>query len=182
MKRLFPLMTLLALLTLSSYGADTKQVLALYRDGDYLQACKSGLSAYYAGSREAHFAAMVGMACAKSDMINPLGDLQRPLVKTSSMRSTATFFATLLLAKRLLYQHLVDGVPIEGFTLPKYDHVLSIVYDHVSRGDYKTLEHGEMLIVDGQRNIIITLSRGTPPRVLVDEYESGRRIRRHWYQ
>ncbi|WP_345987139.1 hypothetical protein WCX18_08265 [Sulfurimonas sp. HSL1-2] len=182
MKRIIPLMTLLALLTLSGYGADTKQVLALYRDGDYLQACKSGLSAYYAGSREAHFAAMVGMACAKSDMINPLGDLQRPLVTTPSLRSTATFFATLQLAKRLLYQHFVDGLEIKGFTLPKYDHILSIVYDHVSRGDYTTMEHGEMLIVDGQRNIIVSLSRGTPPRVLVDEYEAGQRIRRHWYK
>ncbi|MBD3801279.1 MAG: hypothetical protein IE886_07555 [Campylobacterales bacterium] len=46
------------------------------------------LAAYYAGSHEAHFAAMVGMACAKSDMINPL-------VETPSLRSTATFFATL---------------------------------------------------------------------------------------
>lgn len=44
------------------------------------------------------------------------------------------------------------------------------------------MEDGEVLIVDAERNIIVSLSRGTPPRILVDEYEAGRRIRRHWYQ
>jgi len=176
------LWTLIITVTLPAGAADTQQLLSLYRQGEFARVCKSGIAAYYAGEHDANFAAMVGMACAKSDSINPLGELQRPLVGTPALRSTATFFATLQLAKRLLYQHFVDGVPLEGITLPKYDHILSIVYDHVSRGDYKRMEKGELLIVNGTHNIIVSLSHGTPARLLVDEYESGRRIQRHWYQ
>ena len=51
----------------------TETIVSLYEKGAYAEVCKKGVIQYYQGNDEPHFAAMVGMACAKVDEINPLG-------------------------------------------------------------------------------------------------------------
>lgn len=182
MKRFVLFVTSVLLFASAGEAAQTQRLAALYKKGEFLQVCRSGIREYYAGRQEAPFAAMVGMACAKSDMINPLAELQRHLVDTPVLRSSATFFSTLVLAKRLLYQHFVDGVSLEPFVLPKYEHILSVVYDHVNRGAYKEMDGGMIRIEHGGRNIFVSVSDDEPARILVDEYEGATLLHRHWYQ
>jgi len=160
--------------------ADT--IAKLYRNGDYKRACKEGMRQYYAGKKEEHFAAMVGMACAKTDAINALGTLQRNLVGSAALRGSATYFSTLVLAKRLLYQHFVDGIGVDAYVLPKYDHILSIVFDHVRRGDFKRMGEKMVRIEYGNKTILVSVSDDVPARLLVDEYEGAKLLHRHWYQ
>ena len=171
---------------LALYGAQertqTEEIVALYQAGNYSVVCRKGMLLYYAGNDEPHFAAMVGMACAKVDEINPLGALQRNLVATESLRKTATYFSTLVLEKRLLYQYFIDGLAIDAYVLPKYDHVLSVVYDHIGRGDYKPIGDGMLRIDVGGRSIFVSVSDDDPVRILVDEYEGASLLRRHWFQ
>lgn len=137
---------------------------------------------YYRGNKEAHFAAMVGMACAKTDAINPLGVLQRSLVATPALRSSATYFATLVLAKRLLYQHFIDGIDLGGVVLPKYDHILSTVFDHVARKDFVSMGQEMIRIESNGRSILVSVSDDRPARLLIDEYAGAKLLHRHWYQ
>jgi hypothetical protein len=181
MKRIV-LFLIVPLLAAQAASVDTDAMVALYKKGEYRQVCTKGMLQYYKGYDEPHFAAMVGMACSKVDEINPLGALQRNLVKTPALRSSATYFSTLVLAKRLLYQHFIDGIGIEAYKLPKFDHVLSIVYDHVSRSDYRQLEGGMIRIEEGGRTLFVSASDDDPIRLLVDEYEGAELVRRHWYQ
>ncbi len=164
------------------FGGQTKSVVMLYKKGEYGQVCRKGMRLYYNGSKEPHFAAMVGMACARTDAINPLGVLQRNLVSTPPLRRSATYFSTLVLAKRLLYQHFVDNTPIEQFVLPKYGHILSVVYDHVRRGDFVSMGKGMVRIDDRGRRIFVSVSDDEPPRLLVDEYDGMTLRHRHWFQ
>ena len=163
-------------------STERDRIVSLYKQGEFGQVCKAGMVRYYAGNDEPHFAAMVGMACAKVDEINPLGALQRNLVDTPALRSTATYFSTLVLVKRLLYQHFIDGIALDGYVLPKYDHVLSIVYDHVSRGDFTQMGTGMIRIEAGSRSIFVSASDDDPVRLLVDEYEGAKLLHRHWFQ
>jgi hypothetical protein len=100
------------------------------------------------------------------------------------MRSTASYFSALLLQKRLIYQFMIDGIDLSGFRLPKYDHVLSVVFDKLSKGDYKSLGGvTNMIKIDeGERTIFISISDDKPARVLVDEYKDAKLLKRHWYQ
>jgi len=174
---------LFAVTLLAAENSDTKErFVSLYKQGEFRQVCKEGLNLYYAGHDEPHFAAMVGMACAKVDEINPLGALQRNLVQTPALRSSATYFSTLVLAKRLLYQHFIDGITLEGLVLPKYDHILSIVYDHVSRGDYTQMGRGMLRIEAQGHSIFVSVSDDDPVRLLVDEYDGAKLLHRHWFQ
>lgn len=182
MKHIVPAIILILFSTAIASAATTEEIVSLYKKGEYKQVCKMGMNEYYGGNSEAHFAAMVGMACAKTDMINPLGKLQGRLVSSPALRSTATFFATLLLAKRMLYQHFVDGVPLQGFVLPKYKHILSVVFDHVSRGDFERTETGGIRFTEGNLSVAVSLSEGEKPRLYVDEYEGDVRVAHHWYR
>lgn len=168
--------------TSAAWGTKTEAIVSLYKHGEYKQVCKQGMREYYRGNKEAHFAAMIGMACARSDAINPLGILQRSLVTTPALRGSATYFSTLILAKRLLYQHFIDGIALDAFVLPKYDHVLSIVFDHIARHDFNTIGDGMIRIEEGNRSILVSVSDDRPARLLVDEYSGAKLLRRHWYQ
>lgn len=175
------MLTVLSLLA-AEEGNPKDRIVALYKDGEYKKVCREGMAQYYLGHDEPHFAAMIGMACAKVDEINPLGALQRNLVDTPALRSAATFFSTLVLEKRLLYQHFIDGVAVEGYTLPKYDHILSVVYDHISRGDFVQMGEQMVRIEEGKHNIFVSVSDDDPVRILVDEYEGAKLLHRHWFQ
>jgi len=182
MKHLALYFGILLLFLAEGSAAPTDTMVALYKKGVYEQVCHDGMDLYYQGNKEPHFAAMVGMACAKTDVINPLGVLQRNLVTTPALRSSATYFSTLILAKRLLYQHFIDGISLDGFVLPKYKHVLSVVYDHINRRDFKQMGTGMIRIEHGKRSIFVSVSDDDPARLLVDEYEGAKLLRRHWYQ
>lgn len=170
---------------LSAAASDkkTKEIVDLYQQGEYASVCDLGMQAYFnQNKKEPHFAAMVGIACAKSDMINWLGVLQRHLVDTPALRSTATYFSTLLLDKRLLYQHFVDGVPLEGYRVPVYDHILSVAVDRISRGDYEKDANGTVRMPTEAGSIEIRLSEDQPPKLMLIERNATDVVRSHWYR
>lgn len=140
------------------------------------------MRAYYAKDMDGHFAAMTGMACAKADSINALGSLQRNLVGTTALRSSAVYFSTLILLKRLLYQHFVDGISLQEFQLPKYDHILSVVFHHLKNGTFERLDNRMVRIEEGKRTILVSLSQDPQPKLLIDEYAGAILLKRHWYQ
>lgn len=182
MKQAFITLMLAWIISTPLQAANTGHLVDMYKKGAYKEVCRRGMKAYYNGNKEPHFAAMVGIACAKSDAINPLGSLQRSLVASPALRSSATYFATLLLAKRLLYQHFIDGIDLRDYALPKYDHVLSIVFDHVARNDFTRMGRGMLRIEAGTLRILVSVSDDKPARLLMDEYRGAKLVRRHWYQ
>jgi hypothetical protein len=127
---------------------------------------------------------LVGISCAKVDRINILGMLQRSLVSTESSRENASYFATLILQKRLIYQFMIDDVDISHLTLPSSRHLLSRVFEHLSSKEYTVLSKRPKLIEinDHGRKIIVSISDDEPIKVLIDEYTSSGELKRHWYQ
>lgn len=182
MKQTFLTAFLIVMIMVPLQAAKTDHLVNIYKKGEYKQVCRDGMQSYYRGNKEPHFAAMVGIACAKSDAINPLGSLQRSLVTSPALRSSATYFSTLLLAKRLLYQHFIDGIDLEHYALPKYNHVLSIVFDHVARNDFTRMGKSMIRIEAGKLRILVSVSDDKPARLLMDEYRGAKLVQRHWYQ
>lgn len=182
-------MKIVYVLLLSVFFAQAAEVdfkagpmIQLYKEGNFKRVCKEGMHRYYAGNHEGHFVAMVGMACARTDAINALGILQRNLVQTPALRSSATYFSTLVLAKRLLYQHFIDGVSLEAYTLPAYEHILITLFKHVREGDFEQTTAKMTSMEDGNRTILVTVTDDVPAKLLVDEYEGAVLMQRHWYQ
>lgn len=139
---------------------------------------------YYGGYTDENFVSLVGVSCAKVDRINLLGMLQRSLVGSKSSRENASYFSTLILQKRLIYQFMIDGLDVANLTLPASTHLLSRVFEQLSAGNYKVLSTSPKLVeLDANgRKIILSLSDDEPVKVLIDEYTTGGELERHWYQ
>lgn len=165
-------------------GVDIKPYIDDFKANEYGRVCDKGMKLYYGGYTEENFVSLVGVSCAKVDRINLLGMLQRSLVKTKESRENASYFTTLLLQKRLIYQFMTDDLPLDNLRLPNSSHLLSQVFEHLSSGNYKVLSASPKLVEldDGGHRIILSLSDDNPVKVLIDEYTQSGELKRHWYQ
>lgn len=163
---------------------DIKPFINDFKAEKYAQVCSKGMKAYYGGYTDENFVSLVGVSCAKVDRINLLGMLQRSLVKTKESRENSSYFSTLILQKRLVYQFMVDDLNVEHLKLPSSNHLLSQVFDQLSAGNYKVLSTSPKLVEldDKGRKVILSLSDDVPVKVLIDEYKENGELERHWYQ
>jgi len=150
----------------------------------YDKVCSKGIKLYYGGYTDENFVSLIGVSCSKVDRINILGMLQRSLVETKSSRENSSYFSTLILQKRLVYQFMIDDLDVSNLKLPSSNHILSRVFEQLSRGQYKVLSSSPKLIeinANG-RKLILSLSDDKPQKVLIDEYKETGELERHWYQ
>jgi hypothetical protein len=173
---------LLSLLTLN--GASIDSLIKSFGERDFKTVCKDGMRKYEGGNRDEDFLGMVGVACAEIDYINPLGILQKSLRSTKAGRNNASYFATLILQKKLLYQFMVDDIDLGYLRVPDTNHILSIMFKYLVLKQYKTISESpkSLEIEDGERVIKIYVSNDTPKKVIVDIYKNGNKIGSHWYR
>ena len=150
----------------------------------YNKVCEKGSKVYYGGYTDENFVSLVGISCAKVDRINILGMFQRSLVQTDASRENASYFSTLILQKRLIYQFMIDDLDLSNLKLPSSAHLLSRVFEKLSSTQYKVLSTSPKSIeIDANgRRIILSVSDDSPKRVLIDEYTATGELERHWYQ
>lgn len=150
----------------------------------YAKVCERGLIQYYRGFKDENFTSLVGVACAKIDRINVLGMLQRSQVETKDSRENSSYFSSLILQKRLIYQFMIDNLSLEHLKLPTSSHLLSRVFDKLSANNFTVLSTSPKLIEmdDNGKKIMLSISDDIPIKVLIDEYSLDGELKRHWYQ
>ena len=151
---------------------------------NYKKVCKEGLKKYYGGKEDEMFVAMVGLSCAEVDNINPLGFLQKKLVQSLSARETASYFSSLVLQKRLLYQFMIDDIDMSNLSLPLSEHILSKIFEKISHNEYEIIINSpKMIKIELEsKTLMISISDDEVIKILVDEYVDGDLKIRHWYQ
>ena len=105
--------------------------IADYRAKNYKDVCLKSVVFYTNGEKDENILSLVGDACAKVDYINPLGYIVRGLISTPEFRENGSYFATLLLQKKLIYQFMNDQIDLKNLRLPRSDHILSIVFENL---------------------------------------------------
>jgi len=176
---------LIGLLFLASLEArDITPYIDDFKKKRYDRVCDRGMKAYYGGYTEENFVSLVGVSCAKVDRINLLGMLQRSLVSTKASRENSSYFSTLILQKRLIYQFMIDDIALDDLKLPTSNHLLSRVFTQLSLKNYKVLSAAPKLVEvdDNGRRIILSVSDDEPKKVMIDEYGTKGELKRHWYQ
>lgn len=73
-----------------------------------------------------------------------------------------------------------DAINLKELLLPRTDHVLSRVFEELSKGNYKVVEK-RIEIGTPQMNYLLWLSDDEPKRVYIDEHKEGKLVQRHWY-
>jgi len=169
---------------LSLEARDISSFINDFKAKKYNKVCEKGSKLYYGGYTDENFVSLVGISCAKVDRINILGMLQRSLVNSSSSRENSSYFSSLILQKRLIYQFMIDDLNLAHLKLPASSHLLSRVFEQLSNENYTLLSSSPKLVeinANG-RKFILSVSDDIPKKVLIDEYKSDGALERHWYQ
>lgn len=127
---------------------------------------------------------LYGFACLKSDYIDRLAIPLTSLRSTKTERANASYFATILLQKKLLYHAMIDHIDISHLVLPKTDYVLSKVFDLYVRNEYKKIDDKYYLTSkesDGLLYVLYTQSNGKSYKMVLEERLGGNIIKIHKY-
>jgi len=165
------------MMTTISFSATLGDVIGYYKNSDFQKSCKEGKK-FLSSSNV--IVSMVGDACAKADDINILGDIIKHLNKTAADRTNASYFATLILEKKLIYQFMNDRVDIANLVLPKTSHILSRVFEKLSKKDYK-VDKTKVVIKDGIYKYILFLNDDKPRKLYIFEYKNNKLIKKHLF-
>jgi len=177
MKKLI-LICLFLHVSLFAYTHD--DVMSDYEAKKYKDVCLKSAVFYKNAEKNEHILSVIGDACAKVDYINPLGYIVRGLVSTPQFRENGSYFATLVLQKKLIYQFMNDGIDLKNLRLPRSDHTLSIVFENLVTENY-TNKGGKIIIKTDSKEYRVWISDAKKKVVNVEEYIAGEKIKTHWY-
>ncbi|PHR54920.1 MAG: hypothetical protein COA44_12025 [Arcobacter sp.] len=172
------------LIGLNVQARDISSFINDFKAKKYNKVCDKGSRVYYGGYTDENFVSLVGISCAKVDRINILGMFQRSLVLSESSRENSSYFSTLILQKRLIYQFMIDDLDLSYLKLPSSSHLLSRVFEPLSNNKYQVLSRSPKLVEvhTDKRKYILSVSDDIPKKVLIDEYKTDGTLERHWYQ
>ena len=167
-------------LCISGFSYGKNDIINDYNNQNFEKVCISGTNA---DSRNEDILSLIGNACLKIDNINPLGVIIKRLVTSSKYRENASYFATILLQKKLIYQFMVDRISLKNIRLPRTSYILSIVFENIVKKNYKVLDSSKNKIEINVKNqkYILWISNNKPPKVFIDEYKDNTLVKRHWY-
>jgi len=170
----------LLVLCMSVYGYSYTELLRDYEARNYEKVCSNGSGLLLKNEKNENILTAIGDACAKIDAINPLGNVVKNLITTPENRESGSYFATLVLQKKLIYQFMHDGINLKELRLPRTEHVLSRVFEELAKGNYTTKEN-KVEVVTPAMDYLLWLSNDEPKKVYIDELKNGKLILRHWY-
>ena len=151
-----------------------------YKAKKYNDVCLKSAVFYKNAEKNENILSIIGDSCAKIDFINPLGYIVRGLISTPQFRENGSYFATLVLQKKLIYQFMNDGIDLKNLRLPRSEHILSIVFENLVKETY-TKEDSKIIIKLGKKEYKVWISDSKKRVVNVEEYIDGEKIRTHWY-
>lgn len=160
-----------------------EEIISDYKAKKYNDVCSKSAVLFKGVENDEAILSIIGDACARVDSINPLGHIVRKLVSTPAYRANASYFATIILQKKLIYQFMNDDIDLKNLRLPKSEHILSIIFENLVQNNYVQIdkESKKLKIITDTKEYIIWLSNDEKRVVHVDEYINGMNVARHSY-
>ncbi len=174
------LLMVMMFLHVSLFAYTHADIIKDYQAKKYKNICLKSAIFYKNAEKNENILSIIGDACAKTDYINPLGYIVRGLVSTPQFRENGSYFATLLLQKKLIYQFMNDGINLKNLRLPRSNHTLSIVFENLVKKSY-TSENGKLIIKTDLKEYRISIKNQKKKVVIIEEYVDGKKIKSHWY-
>lgn len=119
-----------AALILSALHADMpNSMVQLYQKGAYSDVCALGTQYFKQIQFSEDYVSLYALSCLKVDQVDRLNTPIKTLNQGAEARTNASYFALLVLQKKLLLQALYDNYPLKSLKLPTSSHLLSKVFD-----------------------------------------------------
>ena len=171
--------------TLLSASTDVlKHIQELYKSGEYQSACQYGYKYFSQFKKNTQFLMIYAFACLNADYIDRVAVPMIALRYTAAERLNATYLATVLLQKKMLYNALMDGIDIQQVRLPLTPHILSRVFWLYTQGRYR--KDGSTYIMHDPRDKariyhLYLKKNGTHSEMVIDEYRLDHFVKTHRY-
>ncbi len=170
----------IVMFSMSLYAYTHTELLRDYEAKQYEKVCSQGNIFLIKNEKNENILTAIGDACAKVDTINPLGNVVKNLISTPENRESGSYFATLVLQKKLIYQFMLDGINLKELRLPRTEHVLSRVFEELVKGNYTTKDK-KIEIKTPVMDYLLWVVEENPAKVYIDELKNEKLVNRHWY-
>ena len=117
------------LLAFNLHANIKRDMLNLYEDKKYKEACILGFNNFKYKEQDEDFVSLYAFSCLHSDYIDRLALPIAMLKLSSEARANSAYLSIILMQKKLLYHALVDNYDLSSLKLPSTDYVLSKVFD-----------------------------------------------------
>ena len=176
---------LISILSISFlHASELEDLYNLYSKKQYAKACHLGLKVFNNYKKNSKFLMLYGFSCLKADYIDRLAVPMTGLRHTKTERANASYFATIILQKKLLYHALLDDVDISHLKLPKTDYILSRVFDMYTKKQYNKVDEKYYFKPKKGQNLLYVLyieyGRGAP-KMVIEERLDDNLIKKHRY-
>jgi len=121
---------------------------------------------------------LIGISCVKSDRLFILPAVVKRLKKTSIGQRNAVYFSTIYLQKKLLIAYFFDNYILEGFSFPRSDYFISVIFDSIKNQTYE--KDGDAYIVDNG-DVVYKVFKDYD-KLVIDEIRNGRVVKTHWFR
>ncbi|HID42587.1 MAG TPA: hypothetical protein EYP30_02235 [Archaeoglobaceae archaeon] len=106
----------------------TKDIINLYKSGEYRKACNYGFRVFEKFKNDENMVSLYGISCLKAGYVDRIGIPILLLKSSKSARANAALFSTILAQKKLLFYALFDNVDISSLVFPETDHIISKIF------------------------------------------------------
>jgi len=120
---------LFVFLALTLHAGIKQDMLNLYQDKKYKEACIMGFANFKYKEQDEDFVSLYAFSCLHSDYIDRLALPIAMLKLSSEARANSAYLSTILMQKKLLYHALIDNKDLSLLRFPTTDYVLSKVFD-----------------------------------------------------
>ena len=177
---------IITLLLLSStvFASQKNRLYRLYNQGKYEAVCEQGFKNFQKHRHDETYISLYAYGCLNSDSIDRLATPIVMLKYSKDARANASYFAAILMKKKLLYHALLDGYDLSGIQLPASSYILSKVFDLFIVNKNKPVDNIYMLNDPADKSIHFTLyidKSERIPKMILEEYKSNILIKRHTY-
>lgn len=178
------LIVILFLFTSMLQADALEDIYRLYKTGQYKKACNKGLRVFNKYRKNPDFLMLYGFACLEGDYVDRVAVPMTGLRKSKTARANASYFATVLLEKKLLLHAIRDHVDISHLRLPVTHHVISKVFQLFVDGHY-TKEGNHYILKDPEKpNLsyrLYSVNNSSSTSMVIEEWKDGKRIKVHRY-
>lgn len=172
------------LLALSLYADSKQEMLRLYKNKQYEEACNLGFKDFSDNSKDDEYVSLYSFSCLKMDFVDRLAVPIIALRHSKEGRANASYFATILLQKKLLYHAMLDKNDISSLNLPTTDYVLSKVFDLYTKSPKNQKE--EYYIFQSEENSALKyklylIKDDKTDKMVIEELYNSVSIKKHIY-
>jgi len=170
------------------FSSNLSTLYKLYEKQEYDKACDYALKNFYKKRNKSSekYITLYGLSCLETDKIDRIATPMLRLRMTKDARANASYFSTILLQKKLLFQALVDNISLNDLHLPHTTFIISKIFNLFVNKEY-SLKEGVYTFKDKEKKemkyqLYIETDKKNEKFMIIDIYKDDKFTHRYRYQ